>query len=462
MAEWSLTEEEYAAVEEEVVGLLVRLIQVDTSNPPGDVSAAARVLAEYFRGNGVEPTIIGEQDESSNCLARLAGERGSPSLLMLGHLDVVPASADEWSEPPFSGRVKDGYVWGRGALDMKNQVAAQAVALVRLARAARSGERLQGDLVFAATADEENGNHCGAKWLVRHKPDLVCTDFVINEGGAEMVELGKRRLYTISTGEKGYATCRITVHGRPGHGSAPIHHDNAIVGMAEIIRALNEYQPKVSPTQIPTSYIDRVIADPQMRARIQDPQTAQAAVRELAGQADRAVAAIEPLLGLTFAPTIVRAGEGVTNVIPSTGEITVDCRLLPGQSADDVRREIAQALADVAVRWELELLDFMGGNESAADTGFCYAIAETLKGLVPCAEVVCTRCSGFSDSSHFRTAFPGIVAYGFCPYIAETGADTWPRFHGIDERITVRDLVLQTVFTERLASRLLVQPHPAA
>lgn len=193
---------EDAGLQDEVEGLLSRLIQADTSNPPGDVTAAARVPEQYFRNNGVEPTLIGELPELPNCIARLASEGEGPSLLMLGHLDVVPAEATDWAQPPFSGLVKDGYMWGRGALDMKNQLAAPAVAFVHLARRADAGEKLRGDLVFAATADEETGERCGAKWLRENSPDLVRTDFVISEGGMDMFEVGDRHLYTIHAGEK--------------------------------------------------------------------------------------------------------------------------------------------------------------------------------------------------------------------------------------------------------------------
>ena len=442
-------------LQDEVVGLLSRLIRADTSNPPGDASAAARVLAQYFRDNGVAATLIGERPELPNCIARLAGGGDGPSLLMLGHLDVVPAEATEWTQPPFSGLVRDGYVWGRGALDMKNQLAAQAAAFVRLARRAAAGERLRGDLVFAATADEESRARCGARWLLQNAPRRVHTDCVINEGGMDMFEVGDRRLYTIHAGEKGYAACRVTIRGRAGHGSVPLHHDNAIHGLAHVIAAFARYEPEVSTAHLPAAFIDRVVIDPRLRARLKDPASAHAALRDLAAVDAGAAATIEPVLGLTFSPTIVRAGGEAVNVIPSHAEVTVDCRLLPGQSAEDIHREVARALADVEEPWEMELLDFMPGSESPAHSPLREAIAATIAELVPEAEVICGHFSGFTDSAHFRAAFPGVVAYGFCPCIVEGAATIRPRLHGIDERIAVRDLVLQTQFSERLATRLL-------
>jgi acetylornithine deacetylase/succinyl-diaminopimelate desuccinylase-like protein len=444
--------------EDEVVGLLSRLIQADTSNPPGEVSSAAAVLEAYFRENGVAPLVVGEAPELPNVIARLPGRGGGPTLLLLGHLDVVPAEATEWKHPPFSGLVRDGTVWGRGALDMKNQLAAHAVAFVLLARRAAAGEALRGDLVFAATADEETGERCGAKWLLETSPELLRADFVVNEGGMDMVELGERRLYTIHTGEKGYAACRVTIRGRAGHGSMPLHRDNAVLGLARVVAALERYDPEVASDRLPVAFIDRAVADAGLRERLNDPATVHAALRELAAvdaAGAAAAATIEPLLGLTFSPTIVRAGGSAVNVIPSHAEVTVDCRLLPGQTAEDIRREIACALTDIDEPWGMELLNCMPGSESPPDTPLRDAVSATMDELVPGAEVICGHFSGFTDSAHLRTAFPDAVAYGFCPFIVENGAAIRPRLHGVDERITVRDLAFQARFFERLATRLL-------
>ena len=452
---WGLTEEQYAQLEGEVVGLLARLLRADTSNPPGDVTPAVSVLEEYFARNGITLTLAGETPSLVNCVARLDGSGGGSSLLLLGHTDVVPADATEWTEPPFSGLVKDGYVWGRGALDMKNQVAAQAVALVRLARRAAAGETLRGDLVFAATADEETGDHCGAKWLLEHHPGLVRTDFVINEGGFEMLEMGERRLYTIHAGEKGYAGCRIVVHGRGGHGSMPQHRGSVAHGLAKIVLALEEYDPEVITTRTPVEFIEYAVADPQLRRRLKDPVTARAALRELVASDPDAARVIEPQLGLTFATTGIRLGDWAVNVIPSRGAVIVDCRLLPGQGEADVRREVARALAGVAASWELEFLNCVGSNQSPCQSVLRDAIGATMRELVANADVICAHSSGFTDSAHVRAAYPGVVAYGFTPFITEDGAAISPRVHGRDERIAVRDLVFQTVFSERLAGRLL-------
>lgn len=453
METWGLTDREYADLEEEVVDLLAKLIRADTSNPPGNETAAAQVLEEYFHDKGVEATLIGELPERRNCIARLPGRaERAPSLLMMGHLDVVPAEAEEWTHPPFSGLERDGYVWGRGALDTKNQVAAQAVALARLAR---QGHRLRGTLIFAATADEEAGDHNGVGWLLEHHPDLVRSDFLINEGGMEMLRIGERRIYTPNVGEKGTAQFRITLRGRAGHGATPLHTGNAVTAAARVVTAFAEYEPEVSAQQLSQPLVDAVVADAGLGARLKDPTAARAALRELATIDPGMAEMIEPLLGLTFSPTIVRAGGESVNIIPSHAEVTVDCRTLLSQSLDDVRREVERALADVDAPWEIEFLDPTPGNESPADTPLRDTLEATLRELVPNAEVVCTHSGGYTDAQGFRAAFPGIVAYDFCPYLEEDGPTIDPRIHGVDERIAVRDLVLQTVFSERLARRLL-------
>ena len=438
----------------EVVDLLARLIRADTGNPPGDVRPAAAVLAEYFAAHGVEATLLGETPEHVNCVARLPGSGGGRSLLLLGHLDVVPADGDGWTEPPFSGRVRDGYVWGRGAVDMKHQLAAQAVAFVRLARRAAAGAPLRGDLVFAATADEETGVHCGARWLLEQHPELVRADFTLNEGGWSMPHALGGPLYVLHTGEKGYANTTIRVTGRAAHGSMPLHLGNAVSGLAEVLVALDAYEPEVGEASIPEELIDLTVADAAVRERLKDPSTAQRAVRELAAADAGLAAIIEPLLGLTFVATVVRTQGDAVNVIPPAAEVRVDCRILPGQTEEDVRRELGRALAGVDAEWSLLTCDIVSGNRSAPAGALRDAIVATLSEVVPGSRVVGELGSWFTDSAHVRRVIPGALAYGFCPFVREDFRDVAPRLHGVDERIAVDDLLLQAEFFERLAARV--------
>ncbi len=438
----------------EVVDLLARLIRADTSNPPGDVRPALAVLTEFFAAHGVEATTVGEAPEVGNCVARLRGSGGGRSLLLLGHLDVVPADGRGWQEPPFSGRVRDGYVWGRGAVDMKHQLAAQAVAFVRLARRAAAGSPLRGDLVFAATADEETGVRCGARWLLAHHPDLLRADFTVNEGGWSMPHAPAGPLFILHTGEKGYANTKIRVTGRAAHGSMPLHQGNAVSGLAAVLAALDAYEPEVDEASIPGELIDLTVEDGALRERLKDPATAQRAVRELAAGDAGLAALIEPLLGLTFVATVVRTQGDAVNVIPPAAEVHVDCRILPEQTEEDVRRELERALSGVTAEWSLLSCDIVSGNRSTPAGPLRDAIAATLNEVVPGSRVIGELGSWFTDSAHVREAFPAAVAYGFCPYVREDFREVARRLHGVDERIAVDDLRLQAEFFERLATRI--------
>jgi len=204
-----------ADLERETSELLSRLIQIDTSNPPGNETRVAECMAAWFGRHGLEGEIVGEPAERASFVLRLEGRRPGPTLLLLAHEDVVPANAADWQVPPFSGLIKDGYVWGRGALDIKNLVAANAVAVRRLAAA---GAPFDGTVTFACTADEERCAGGGVRWLLEHRPDLMRCDYVLNEGDGAYIACGDRRLFMLQSGEKGAAQFRIVVHGRAGHG----------------------------------------------------------------------------------------------------------------------------------------------------------------------------------------------------------------------------------------------------
>jgi acetylornithine deacetylase/succinyl-diaminopimelate desuccinylase-like protein len=221
-----------ADVRTETSRLLAELIRIDTSNPPGNETAAAEHLAAYLAEAGVKSELVGREPHRASLIARLPGTGDGPSLMLLGHTDVVGADADEWSVPPFSGLERDGFVWGRGALDMKGQVAAEAVAVATLAR---EGWRGAGDLILCAVADEEVGEDWGLSWLVQEHPDLVRADYVLNEGGGERIEHRGRVAYTVGVGEKRCAAFAVTVHGKSGHASTPGAADNALVKLGPVI-----------------------------------------------------------------------------------------------------------------------------------------------------------------------------------------------------------------------------------
>jgi len=447
-----IDERDLRVLSDEAIALLSSLLQADTTNPPGNETRAATVLRDYFADAGLEAELVGDVPDRKNVVLRLDGARRGPTLCLLGHTDVVPAEPDEWTVPPFAGEVRDGYVWGRGATDCKNQVAAQAVALARLAR---SGADFSGRVLYVASADEERGDYCGARWLVQNRPDLVRCDYLVNEGGGYFSHVDGARLYDLTTGEKAFAQFRITTRGKGGHGSVPLHDLNAVETMGRVITALADHELPVAIEPLTAAYIDRLVTDPDLRERLKDPSRARAAVHDLARREAETAYLIEPLLGITFSPTIARAGGDAVNVIPSHASLDVDCRMLPHQDRDEVRREVEKALAHLDGRWEFEWVDVTEGNESPAETPLSRAIERVLTAMVPEATVVPLHLCGFTDSRWFREAFPDVVAYGFCPFFAEDSATMGGREHAKDERIHVDDVPFQVLFFERLVGDLL-------
>ncbi len=242
--------------------------------------------------------------------------------------------------------------------------------------------------------------------------------------------------------------------GRAAHGSMPQRRGNAVSGLAEVLTALDAYEPEVREESIPAALIDLTVQDEGLRERLKDPATAQRAVRELALTDERLAAIIEPLLGLTFVVTVVRTEGDAVNVIPPAAEIHVDCRVLPGQTEDDVRRELGRALDGVAADWSVLSCEVTSGNRSEPAGELYDAIVAALGEVVPGARMVAELGSWFTDSAHVRAAWPGAVAYGVCPFVREDFRDVAPRLHGVDERIAVEDLRLQAAFFERLAVRV--------
>ncbi len=442
-----------ARVERETTELLSALIAIDTSNPPGNESAVAAFLDDYFRGHGLTGEICGEPAARRSFVATLRGARPGPRLVLMAHEDVVPAAAEEWAEPPFSGVVKDGYVWGRGAVDVKNLLAAFCVVMRRLVD---EGVEFAGEVVFVAEADEEDGAIGGARWLCAQRPDLVRCDYLLNEGGGEFVTMpDDTRLYEMHVGEKGTAQFRVIVSGESGHASVPLRHGNAVVGAADVVRALHDYEPRPSLETVPPEYVELLVADPALRAGLLHEGTARAALAELGERDRRAADLLAPLYGVTFSPTIVHSSGEPVNVYPGSVVVTVDCRMPVGWNEERVAAEVAAALAGVEARWELSFLGTIEGNASPADSPLREAVTAVMARLVPGSHIVPLHSVGFTDSNWFRAAFPDVVAYNFAPFLVDDGAAVSPRFHSVDERIAVRDLAFQSVFAFELVRELL-------
>jgi len=422
----------------EAVGLLQQLLRLNTVNPPGNETIAAELLRDYLEANGVEVELYGRVPGRMNLVARLRGGDG-PSLSFLSHTDTVVANPAEWSRDPWSGDLAHDHVWGRGALDMKNQVAASAVAIASLAR---DGFRPPGDLVFVAAADEEVGDNYGLQWLCAEHPDAVRVDYAVNEGGGERVALGGRAFYLCAAAEKMSSPLKITVHGRSGHASMPGIADNALVKAAPLIEKLAAYRPEASIGPEVAGFLDAVLGE----------QPPPDEVLERLRAVDRlAVDTIEPLLSFTLSPTMIEASER-RNVVPGTCELVVDRRLLPGQTPEDVDPLVRSILGD-GDHYELETIERWGGTRSPLDTPLWRAISDWVEETEPGAKVAPLCCSGFTDSHWLRDAF-GTVAYGFFPMRTMSPELAARLIHSADERTHVDDLGLGVDFLRAMARSL--------
>jgi acetylornithine deacetylase/succinyl-diaminopimelate desuccinylase-like protein len=409
---------------EEVTELLRELIRVDTTNPPGNETRAAELLRDYLGDHGVESELIARVPERANLVARLPGGDG-PSLLFLSHTDVVLADPSEWSADPFGGELRDDEVWGRGALDMKGQVAAEAVAVASLAR---EGFEPRGDLIFAATADEEVGAGFGAQWLCEAYPEAVRADFCVNEGAGDRLQLAGNAFYACSVSEKMSAPFRLRVRGRSGQASMPGIADNALVKAAPLIEKLGAYKPE-----------RRLI--PEVAAMLRTVTGRTPASADEALELARSVAPllgelVEPLVSLTFTPTMIRASRK-RNVVPAVCEVTVDSRLLPGQTPEEAQAIVRGLLG--AGDFELEVLEAHGGTRSSMETPLWAAVESFVAQLEPGARPIPVCVPGFTDSHWFREAF-GTVAYGFFPSRAMEAEVAARLIHSADERVPVDDL----------------------
>jgi acetylornithine deacetylase/succinyl-diaminopimelate desuccinylase-like protein len=449
----------------EATELLRELIRFDTVNPPGNERAAQEYLSAYLTEAGFECELLGAEPERPNLVARLRPTdptEAGPTLCYLSHVDTVLANAAEWSaHGPWSGDLAEGFVWGRGALDMKSQTAAEIAAAAALAR---SGWRpARGELLIVAVVDEETGGELGAQWICKEHPDKVRCDLLVNEGGGAVFEYGSRRHYGVCCAEKGVFRFTVTTSGVAGHASMPKIGENALLKMAPVLERLAASQPAYELTAEPRAFL---------KALGENPSDPAGAVANLGAADERLVTMFEPMLGVTFTPTRIKASEKI-NVIPSSAELKVDCRVPPGLGEEEVRRGIAEVLgpADPSTSpsdhpepdgasggggdFVIDFTERIEGNRSPIESRLMDAIVDWVSEHDAGADVVPVILPGFTDSRHFREAFPDCVAYGFFPQKHQTLFEAAPLIHAADERIDTRDLAFATEFFRDLAWRVL-------
>src|SRR5215210_3330570 len=348
----------------EATDVLATLIRFDTVNPPGNERACQQWLKGYLEEAGLECELLCARDpERPNLVARLRGESGGPALGYLSHVDTVLADPVDWRHDPWSGEVHDGALWGRGAVDMKSQTAAEAVAAAHLARNGWRPPR--GELKLMSVVDEEAGGRLGAQWLTEERPEAVRVDWLLNEGGGAVMPYGERRLYGVCCAEKGTFRFRVRARGRAGHASVPGLADNALLKLLPALERLGGGRAAYDVVEESRAFLQAIGEDPA------DPA---GAVERMRSTEPRLAALLEPALGATFAPTLISAGEKI-NVIPARAEFAVDCRLPPGLGDDVARRRARELMGEAADGLEVDLSEpVVVGNRSPIDTPLMRAI----------------------------------------------------------------------------------------
>jgi acetylornithine deacetylase/succinyl-diaminopimelate desuccinylase-like protein len=366
-------------------------------------------------------------------------------LALLGHVDTVLAEPSEWSVDPWEGELRDGMIWGRGALDMKGQVASEVAGVEELAS---SGWRpASGDLMLVITADEEAGAEIGARWLCEQVPEKVRCDMIVNEGAGEALEFEGRRFHTLCVGEKGVFRFNLVTEGVAGHASMPAMGDNALLKMVHVLSRLDGRQPDFDPYPEARGTLEALLGGP-----VDDLHAGIERVRSIE---PRLADQVEPMLGVTFAPTMAEASRKI-NVVPSRCTVRVDCRVPPGLGEDHVRRRLTELIGpEESGDYRVEFRDDTIGNSSGLDGPLADAITGFVEEWDPGTRLLPYVMPGFTDSHWFRKAFPDCVAYGFFPQRAMSMFETGPLIHAPDERIAIADLELASAFYRDLPPRLL-------
>jgi acetylornithine deacetylase/succinyl-diaminopimelate desuccinylase-like protein len=433
----------------EVTDLLQQLIRNrcvnDGSIASGEEARSVDLLAGYLAGAG-DHEVYEPQPGRTSLVAKIEGsDPDAPSLMLMGHTDVVPVNVDGWSRDPFSADVVDGFVWGRGAVDMLNLTASQAVAFRRLAD---SGFQPKGTLIYLAVADEEALGTWGAEWLLDHERDAIYADYVLTESGGFQIPTPAGPRLPVLVAEKGTFWTKIRVHGTPGHGSQPYHTDNALITAAEVVRRIAEYRPQTQIHESWRKFVAGMHFDPEMTAALLDPEQFDGALADLPLGIARHWHACTHT---TFAPTVAHGGTK-TNVIPDQVDLEVDIRTLPGQTGAHATAMLREALGDLADVVEITSNDDPS-TSSPADTPLWDSLARTSARLCADSALVPSLMVGGTDNRFFRRA--GAVGYGFglfskrLPY-----EDFATMFHGNDERVDQESLALSTRLWEAVAHDL--------
>ena len=431
----------------ELLRTLIRNGCVNTGEASsGHEARSVDALEGFFAGSGLSCERYTSEPGRTSLITRLEGtDRRAPTLLLMGHTDVVPVTPSGWQRDPFAADLVDGIVWGRGAIDMLNLTATMAVAMRRLAT---SGWKPRGTLIYLAVADEEAGGFLGAGHLVDKEPTAVKCDYVVTESGGVPIPTKSGHKLKVTVGEKGGNWRRLVVHGTPGHGSGPFRTDNALVTAAKIVQRIAEYRPKARILDAWRGYVEALELEPGLTDALTDPARVYETVRDW----DNLTLAREAhaCTHTTFSPNIAHGGTKV-NVIPDRVDIDVDIRSLPGVEQHEVEAMLKEAMGDLADRVTIETPPDRkrGGTVSPTDTPLMAAISRIATRMMPDASVVPTITTGGTDAKFFR--WKGIPAYGFGLHSLRIPYTEYPiMFHGHNERVDTESLKLSAMMWEAL------------
>jgi acetylornithine deacetylase/succinyl-diaminopimelate desuccinylase-like protein len=421
---------------DDAVKHLQALLRIDTTNPPGNETPAAEYLGQLFDAAGLPPQLIGETADRKNVIVRHKGTGEKAPLLLCAHLDVVPAEPESWKHPPFGGEIHDGYIWGRGAIDMKDM---DAMTLAIIREWQRTGRRPPRDIVLAFVSDEEAGGGEGAHYLVDNHRDLFadCTEAISEVGGFSVTLDEGSRVYLIQTAEKGINWLRLKAAGRPGHGSM-VHPDNAVTRLAAAVSRIGNHEWPIVLTDTVRATVEGLAKVTGRDLDADDPDS----WLPLLGSTARIIGAT---IRNTSNPTMLEAGYK-NNVIPGKAEATIDARFLPGQ--EDALHATLDELLGEGIEREFLVRDI--AVETHFEGALVDAMAAALRAEDPDGTPLPYLMFGGTDAKSFSTL--GIRCFGFSPLLLPPELDFTALFHGIDERVPVEGLKFGVRVLDRLLS----------
>jgi acetylornithine deacetylase/succinyl-diaminopimelate desuccinylase-like protein len=428
---------DWNVVETETVARLQAIIQFNTTNPPGNELPLARYLDDALRGEGIETVLIEPTHNRAQLYARIPGSGAKRPVILLAHMDVVGVERESWSCDPFAGEIRDGYLYGRGAIDDKGMLAANLVTMLSLQRLlAKSRDKLSRDVVFIATSDEEGGGEWGMGWLVDQYPQLLDAEFALNEGGRTRIVQDGCTYLAVQSAEKISHVVTVTAHGTGGHAAVPLP-DNAIFRLARALEALSHYAEPVMLTDVTRRFFARLAEiwpEPAEREAMADLVSGDSSRMERGARVLSRINVFNAVLRNGISPAMLSGGE-LHNVIPASAGALLNVRTLPGQSIEKVVARMRAVISEPGVTLEIT----SHGQEAPAsdpDSAMFRAIADACHELDPAIAVVPYLSTGVTDSARLRKL--GVQAYGILPF--PMGEADERRMHAADERVPLKSL----------------------